>query len=158
MRDIKFRGIPSDKSITENSQWEYGGLNGKHSMIVGGVVLTLVHPDTIGEFTGIVDIDGKELYEGDIVKPYHPFIPSTLKTVEYTTIRGCQFMLKSHYQNENLYYEIPTKFDSERNLVIAEVKIMGNIHQNPELIWNQLESLRSSRGDKHEINWEDATM
>ena len=146
LREIKFRGIPADKSVTPNSNWEYGGINSDRTMIVGGIILTVIHPETIGEFTGILDIEGKEIFEGDIVKPFHPFIPATLKTVEYTTIRGCGFMLKSHGKNENLYYEIPTKYDPDNDLMIAEITVVGNIHQNPELIFNQGKSIRSSGG------------
>ena len=72
MREIKFRGRPYN-----SKQWLYGSLiieedpnadNLKYfikpfNQLVGKIV----DPETIGQFTGLKDIDGKEIYEGDIL-------------------------------------------------------------------------------------------
>ena len=67
MREIKFRG----KSV-ETGKWEYGNLvitdhNRLYEMIDNerryrGVIAF----ETVGQFTGLHDKNGKEIYEGDI--------------------------------------------------------------------------------------------
>lgn len=67
MREIKFRGKRVD-----NGEWIEGDLlrmNG-HTFIFPnpapeGIDKYKVDPETVGQFTGLKDKDGKEIYEGD---------------------------------------------------------------------------------------------
>ncbi|MBR1750003.1 MAG: hypothetical protein IJ740_18825 [Ruminococcus sp.] len=86
---------------------ETGAIDGK---------ATPVDPETVGEFTGLTDKNGKRIFEGDI----------------------CHFYGGEHYigcWETNLIKKIELCHESLWYLGNAEyVEVIGNIHDNPELL------------------------
>lgn len=131
MREIKFRGKAHD-----DGRWLYGSLDYRqwYSQICQKMfILTKtgceeVRYETVGQFTGLYDRYGKEIYESDIVETER----GRLCVVEWFSSNSYQgWDLKPIYTEENLKYEAPRlPFLWKKDYI----KVVGNIYDNPELL------------------------
>ena len=134
-REIKFRG-----KRLGNGQWVYGDL----LHIVGGCVIyhgsqteseliedrpnlavelymdevSPVDPDTVGQFTGLLDANGKEIYEGDILR-----ISISKNGIAEVRWYAEWAMFVEQMKNSSQWYNLE-----------GRKEVIGNIHDNPELL------------------------
>lgn len=137
MREIKFRGKRKD-----TNEWMYGNHYGagRESLESFWMAVSdeLIDRETVGQFTGLHDStrtkefpNGKEIYEGSIVNfKYEPKLYGVPRSfngvVEWDTCNPT-FVIK----------EISGKGRTEYDFIICDLvtlTVIGNIHENPELL------------------------
>ena len=125
MREILFRGkrtddyewiegslcttIPSDEDFYTISYFDFQGYYIEEKVI----------PETVGQYTGLTDKNGKKIFEGDILTAH--FVSNRYKQqFEVIFEKGIFFF-------DNKCVKVPV-WD------IYSLKVIGNIHDNPELL------------------------
>lgn len=137
MRPIKFRG----KRI-ENDQWVIGSLIYRGDSINPvmnidrniGPVDVVVDAATVGQFTGLLDRNGKEIYEGDLLfsplSEVNPFGMVAWHPNGYFFI-DMEFGKRMPAEDFRTLGEMMKYMIGGRS---TEFEVVGNIHDNPELL------------------------
>lgn len=127
-REIRFRGKPIEGRLPNGEvltgDFVYGNLiitNTEYHILslVGNVFKNYnVVPATVGQLTGLHDANGKEIYEGDIVRT--SISESSIGTVRWGDEQAAFIVqMNGSYQ----WYSLSRTY-----------KIIGNIHDNPDLL------------------------
>lgn len=123
MRETKFRGLTDDGDWLVGYFTTYDGVSyikaiDRNQRFGCGID---VLPETVGEYTGLKDRNGVEIYESDIVRFSEHYYGDTRvkESIELIKWNVCQW-------NDSLwvgYYNHP-----------EWCEVIGNIHENPELL------------------------
>ena len=140
MREILFRGK------TEDGKWEYGYpyeiYRNCHTRKViarppdafGKGKYTEIIDETLSQFTGLTDKNGTKIFEGDIVN-----YPDTyLSWSGDVDVKGNVGAVEWDKRTMCFYFSNRIAVDMEEFFVLngcmTDVEVIGNIHDNPELI------------------------
>ena len=141
MREILFRGKAINrnrgyhKTKYKNGDWVYGLVTRLYDEQFENLPAEMTNTDgvsgieidykSISEFTGLTDKNGKNIFEGDILK-YKNFISKyNIGYVVYG--KGCFSVKDIHSDNRPA---IDIVLHESKN----DIEIIGNIHDNPELL------------------------
>ena len=135
MREILFRG-----KRTDNGEWIEGCFLDKNNMGIFyddteesdcSIHIFSVVSETIGQYTGLTDKNGKKIFEGDIVLV--PYIDPIFKCTWNDTSPCEEAIVK--YCNGMFYVEYIESGDKfTLSTMDGYMKIIGNIHDNSELL------------------------
>ena len=130
MREILFRGKQVD-----GGEWISGDLrhwqNGKVGIHNDALRCTMVvDPETVGQYTGLKTKNGKRIFEGDIIR-YETAIacvhfgtyPSSFERPDTRVGFYLEWMVDCMFRIDLAFWAIQ-----------REVEVIGNIHDNPELL------------------------
>lgn len=137
MREILFRGKRCDNGewvqgyyIRAEHHWHNHGIH-KDWITLGasanGGWFALhnkyaVKSETVGQFTGLTDKNGKKIFEGDIVQGKDR-LEKHLEVFGYIDHKNGSFVITGDFMTHYRWLDY-------------EVEVIGNIHDNPELLEN----------------------
>ena len=135
MREIMFRGKMDDGewvygSFCMDAREQFNGLCGVDGFIrlydkaKGKMQTYEVDRETVGQYTGLNDKNGKRIFEGDVVLGLHHH---ELAVKGIVTFRDGAFGLR---WNRGKVRE----FSAFTSICNVSYEVIGNIHENPELL------------------------
>ena len=149
-REIKFRAMTK-----ANNVMVFGDLivcpNGEHRILwfemKGELPLDVdynyfnevVQSSTVGQFTGLLDKNGKEIYEGDVIK--HDLGHERFKKLKWQVVfEFGSFQLRTESEHNPVSFPYHAHQAIINNSILSQseycehIEIIGNIYENPNLI------------------------
>jgi uncharacterized phage protein (TIGR01671 family) len=151
MKEIKFRGkvVNHDPMTNPENGWVEGYyLQDLDNGVVKHYIFNCpccweVIPESVGQFTGLHDKDGKEIYEGDVVrnKEIGGYGLEYLGVVRYYE-EDCRFGIDTTAINKftkRVLFSVGESIANDGHYTITytnEYEVLGNIHDNPNFLTN----------------------
>ena len=131
MREILFRGKRIDNDEWVEGCYLYDKKYDKHYITEVGTHCGEVIPETVGQYTGVTDKNGKRIFEGDIVQSQASDNQEDWKNWRVEYVNGSfvftrDLPRKKHKYEENLL--------CEEEIELYGLAVIGNIHDSPELL------------------------
>lgn len=100
----------------------------------------IVISETVGQYTGLKDKNGRKIFEGDIVRRFSRNGQEIMSYVVEWYSDCCMFVLDC--------IDFDMEFDTDFTVFYGdEFEIVGNIHDNPELVRKDEENGSSYKSD-----------
>ena len=147
MRDILFRGKRLDNgawvygSFCMDAREQFNGLCGVDGFIrlydkgKGKMQTYEVDRETVGQYTGLKDKNGKRIFEGDMIKPFDDEVDKMVVEFHHGQFLLCLYgergyMAEYGWEEEGNY----GCFEAEPLSSYGDdIEVIGNIHGNPEM-------------------------
>lgn len=163
MREILFRGKRKD-----NGEWVYWNCygdfcreSGKRTKVIitraSGEsyyyhpyqITSMIRPETIGQYTGLKDKNGKRIFEGDIFKfpdevwksyytscgtEYDSYEVENYGVLGFNKDMGCFDFVKYKYNENSVEADLHDNHEIEFSDFVSSLEVIGNIHDNTELL------------------------
>lgn len=135
MRTIEFRGKRID-----GEGWVYGYVDAtmyKDIVVIHTETGTFgVDPETVGQFTGLYDKNGKEIYEGDILKNNISNIPFGVVTWHhdgyfFIDIEFGKYPIRTNFRPLGEMLNVKLGYG---NVKVVTFEVIGNVYDNMELL------------------------
>ena len=125
IREVIFRG-----KRTDNGEWieGYAAMSGgtfiicDNGLTYGGFIVYEVIPETVGQYTGLTDKNGRRIFEGDIVERVSDGERAVISWLKYSACFGLSFD------------GLCCGFDDYDDNLPSDFEVIGNIHDNPEIL------------------------
>lgn len=136
-RPIKFRARPSGSAVTSTMRWgeswAYSELDEAAFWLQLG--RKQLNRETLGQFTGLHDKNGKEIWEGDVVTCEEPDFESEMVEGQIVFDDGIFWVER----NGETAWPINAFNHGKQLEVIGNIyeviyEVIGNIYENPELL------------------------
>lgn len=125
MREILFRGKLNQNTMNHRKgDWVYGlltnqGIKWYISDSFGNPIAYEVIPETVGQYTGETDKNGNKIFEGDVLATPVDYLGAVMDVVKF---------------KDGSFWRINGARDKPYLKGACLSKVIGNIHDNPELL------------------------